>query len=143
MDLQTYLIDIGEFINFSVIPLLFAVALFFFIWNATRFFIIGAAETDAREQARRLALFGIAAFVILVSIWGIVNALAYSLGIDYDRSICPDYLDGWCEDTGDQNSNRAFFFEYDSELYLPDNAPIPTSRGFQSTPDRGPIPTQR
>lgn len=115
MDLQTYLIDIGYFINFTLIPFLFALALFFFIFNAARYFIIGAGDAAKRESARRLALYGIGAFVILVSLWGVVNLLAYSLNIDYDRSICPDYMDGWCGDSGDNANSRGFFFEFEYE----------------------------
>lgn len=96
MSIQDYLIDIGLFINGVIIPFLFALALLFFLFNVARFFVLKANDSKAREQARQLAIYGILAFVFLVSIWGIVNVIASGLGIDDDNSLCPDYLDGWC-----------------------------------------------
>lgn len=93
---QGYIILILEFINFAVLPLLFSIALLFFLINAARYFIISAGEAAAREKARTLALYGIGAFVIMVSIWGIVNMFVYGLEIDGEGSICPDYLGDWC-----------------------------------------------
>jgi hypothetical protein len=91
--IQEFLYAIGYFFNYTLIPFLFALALLFFIVNAARYFIIGAHETAARDHARQLAIYGILGFVFLVSIWGIVNAITWSLGISYDETVCPDYLE--------------------------------------------------
>lgn len=100
MSIQDFLIDIGLFINYSIIPFLFALALLFFLFNVIRYFILKGDAEDGRNEAKRLALYGIGAFVLLVSIWGLVNLIASSVGIDDGRSLCPDYLDGWCGDDG-------------------------------------------
>jgi hypothetical protein len=100
--IQDFLVGIGYFFNYTLIPFLFALALLFFLVNAARYFIIGANDHGAREHARELAVYGILGFVFLVSIWGIVNAITWSLGIDYDTSVCPDYIDpSKCGDSGD------------------------------------------
>ena len=113
MTIQDFLLDIGFFINGTLIPFLFALALLFFIYNAAKYFIIGGGDPGAREKARTLALYGIAAFVLLVSIWGIVNLLSRSLGIDNDRSVCPDYMGTWCMDSGDSyDGGSDWFFEF-------------------------------
>lgn len=101
--LQDFLFYIVEFINFTLIPLLFAIALLFFLANVVRYFILGAQEEEKREQARKLAVYGLAAFVLLVSIWGIVNLITRSLDLDYESPICPDYMGNWCRD-----ANRTF-----------------------------------
>ena len=92
--LQDFLASIGSFINAVVIPALFSLAFLFFIVNATRYFIIGGANEDAQKKARSLALWGLIAFIVMVSIWGIVNLLVEGFGIDFQakQPPCPDYL---------------------------------------------------
>lgn len=108
--LQGYLVLILSFLNNVIIPLIFSIALLFFLVNVARSFII-EAEAD-REKARSLALYGIAAFVFLVSIWGIVNMFVGGLGFGNNEVQCPDYLDGWC--TVHQNNSAP------NERYWPD-----------------------
>jgi succinate dehydrogenase/fumarate reductase cytochrome b subunit len=84
------------FINNVILPLLFSVALLFFLVNATRYFVLKSGESEGRETARRLALYAIGAFVFLVSLWGIVNMIVYGLGFDENQAPCPDYLRDKC-----------------------------------------------
>lgn len=91
MDVQTFLNDILIFINERIVPLLLAVAFLVFIWNVARYFIIGGADEQNRQKAKRLALYGIGAFVFIVCIWGIVNLFVSGLGFDRQSFICPDY----------------------------------------------------
>lgn len=93
---QGYILWILQFINFILLPLLFSIALLFFLINAARYFIFKGDSDSDREKARTLALYGIGAFVFLVSIWGLVNMFVSGLGIDSTEAICPDYLDDWC-----------------------------------------------
>ena len=92
-----YIIRIIIFINLTLIPLLFGIALLFFLFNIVRYFI-NSGNVAEREKASRAALFGIAAFVFLVSIWGIVNLFVNGLDFDREDPICPDYLGRWCND---------------------------------------------
>ena len=90
---QGYLTAILQFINAVLIPFLFSIALLFFLVNAARYFIIKGDDDGERAKARSLALYGIGAFVILVSFWGLINMFVYGLGFDDDRAICPDYIE--------------------------------------------------
>lgn len=90
--IQSLIGDSIVFLNKTVVPFLFALAFLFFIVTAARYFIIGGGSEDARKKARLLALWGIIAFVVMVSIWGIVNVLLSSLNISGGRPVCPDYL---------------------------------------------------
>jgi hypothetical protein len=94
--LQGYILLILQFINWVLIPFLFSLALLFFLINAARYFIIKGDNEGDREKARVLALYGIGAFVLLVSVWGIVNLFVFGLGIGRDEALCPDYMDNWC-----------------------------------------------
>ncbi len=82
------------FINSTVVPLLFALAFLFFLVNITRYFIIGGGNEEGRKKARLLALWGIIAFVVMVSIWGIVSLFLSTFGSYGKRTapICPDSL---------------------------------------------------
>jgi hypothetical protein len=92
MDLQTLLLDFVTFLNKTIIPFLFALALLMFIWNATRYFIIGGSNEESQQKARSLAIWGITAFVIITAFWGIITLITGSLGVDTIRSIRPDYM---------------------------------------------------
>jgi len=97
MDIQTFLLGILSFLNKSLIPFILAVAFLIFIINIVRYFIIGGSETESQEQARSLSLWGISAFVLIVSIWGIVNLLVAGFGFQGSGPITPDYM---CEKGG-------------------------------------------
>ena len=91
--LQAFLAQIILFLNYVIIPLLIALAFLFFIWNAARFFIFESGSEEGRSKAKRLMLYGILAFVFIVSLWGIVNLLVSAFGIDQENSILPDYIE--------------------------------------------------
>lgn len=90
MDIQTLIGAFISFLNTSVVPLIFAVAFIVFLWNAFQFFIVKGASDEGREKAKRLMVWGILAFVLMVSIWGIVNMLVTDLGFGQEGALCPD-----------------------------------------------------
>ncbi len=92
--IQSVLTDGLLFMNGMIIPLLVALAFLFFIVNVVRYFIVGGAEEEARKKARGLALWGIGAFVLIVSLWGIINLFISALNITNGNPICPDFLKG-------------------------------------------------
>jgi hypothetical protein len=101
MDLNATLTTFIEFINTSLIPLLIAIALLVFLWNATRYFIIGGAEEESREKAKSLAIWGILAFVVITGVWGIVNIVIELFGFGGTTSILPDYMKEACANPTD------------------------------------------
>jgi hypothetical protein len=116
MDLQTLLVGFLSFLTDTIIPFLLVIATLFFVWNVVRYFIIGGASEESQEKARQLALWGILAFVLIVSLWGVVRLFVNGLELD-NRSIAPDYmcekgLGGNCRDTldidGKSNSTDGF-----------------------------------
>ncbi len=80
------------FLNRIVVPLLFAIAFFVFVINTIRFFILESAEEEGRKKAKDLAIYGISAFVIIVSLWGIVNLFVKDLFPGDNRPVLPDYF---------------------------------------------------
>ena len=58
-----------EFINGTLIPLIFALALLVFIWGMFNFFILGGGDEGKREQGKSLMLYAILGFVLMIVIF--------------------------------------------------------------------------
>ena len=86
-NLGTFVQEIGGFINSTLVPILLAVAFLVFITGAVRFFLLaGKDNTEAQTKGKALMLYGLLAFVLIVSIWGIVNLIAGGLGFTNKES---------------------------------------------------------
>ena len=79
--------DISEFINNILIPLLFAVALFFFLYGVFKYLIQGSDDGIEKAKGREYMIWSIAGFVIMVSVFGIVNLIANGLGFSDDEEL--------------------------------------------------------
>lgn len=90
---------VGYFLNYAVVPLLMAIALLAFLYFTARYFILDQSNVSDRREAATRALWGVGAFVFIVSIWGIVNLLVVG-PLDREASLCPDYLRGACRNLG-------------------------------------------
>lgn len=66
------------FINSIVIPLIFALGLLVFLWGVAKYFIFPGGDAE-KEKGRQIIIWGIVAFVVMVIVWGLVNAIAYFL----------------------------------------------------------------
>lgn len=79
--------NITSFINNILIPLIFAIALLAFLYGAFKYFIMGGANEDSQKEGTQLMIYAIAGFVLMVSIFGIVNLIADGLGFSDDQTI--------------------------------------------------------
>lgn len=86
-EINDFLDDISEFINGTLIPLVFAVALLFFIYGMFKYFILGGDDDGKRKEGRMLMIYAIVGFVAMVSVFGIVNLVAGGLGFSDDENI--------------------------------------------------------
>lgn len=109
--IQELIINLTLFISNVLLPFLFGLALLFFVWNTFKFFIAGAGDTTAKENAKNLALYGIGGFVLLVSIWGIVNMLVNGLGWGGTNEVVPDYI------FDDPYSGDGYYYHESSDPY--------------------------
>ncbi len=74
--------SIGSFINAVLIPLIFGVALFMFIYGMYKYFILGGASDSDRASGQKLLISAVVGFVAMVSIWGVVNLVAGGIGLN-------------------------------------------------------------
>jgi hypothetical protein len=68
-------------INFVLVPLLFAISFITFLYGIAKAYIFSYGESKAVEQGHRLVLWGIVAFAVMISIWGLVNVAANTFGL--------------------------------------------------------------
>ena len=57
----------------AIVPLMYALAFLFFLFGVARYFFADGEEN--REKGKKFAFWGIIAFVVLFSVWGIVKLL--------------------------------------------------------------------
>ncbi len=82
----------SQFIKNILLPLLISLAFLFFLINTAKYFIVEGGSEEGRKKAKRSAIYGIIAFVLLFSLWGIVGMLVSGIGLERAESLCPDYL---------------------------------------------------
>lgn len=92
MNIQDYLTAILDFLNTKIVPFIMAIALLFFLINVLRYFIIGGGNEESQTKAKLLAMWGLAAFTLILSVWGIVNIFIVAFGIGGGNAQVPDYL---------------------------------------------------
>ncbi len=85
--INTELDKVSTFINSTLIPLVFAIALLMFLWGVFKYFILGGDDSGSQEQGRQLMLYAVVGFVVMVSIFGIVNLIAGGLGFSSNENI--------------------------------------------------------
>lgn len=119
MNLQTFIDNFLGFLNSSIIPFILAVAFIVFLWNIVRYFVFSGSDEKEHENARSVALWGIAAFVIILSLWGIVNLFVYGFDLAHVNSITPDYMQQKSGSGSSGNSGQTFPSENDANYTLP------------------------
>lgn len=83
--INTFLGKIIEFMNNVLVPLVFALAFLVFLWGMFKTFILGGGDEDKQKEGKQLMMYSIAGFVVMVSLWGIVNLLAGGFGFSGER----------------------------------------------------------
>lgn len=61
----------------TIIPILIAIILLVFIWNAVKYVL----KPDDKEAAKNSMIGGIIALFVVLSVWGIIGVIQKTLGI--------------------------------------------------------------
>ncbi len=62
-----------------IIPIIFALTFIAIAWGVIRAWIMGDASSDDIDKGKKVALVGVIALTIMMSIWGILRLLKTSL----------------------------------------------------------------
>lgn len=68
-------------INNVLVPLLFAVAFIVFLYGIAKAYIFSIGDAEAVKKGHTLMLWGLIGFVVMISIWGLVNVVANTFGL--------------------------------------------------------------
>lgn len=60
-------------VNGVLVPILIAIAFIVFLWGVFKYYIYGATDEAKRKDGHQLIIWGVIGFVVIVSVWGIVN----------------------------------------------------------------------
>jgi hypothetical protein len=66
----------------AAIPFVFALAFLVFIWGMFKAFILGGSDPEKQNEGKQLMLYAIVGFVIMVSLWGVVNLVIGVFGVN-------------------------------------------------------------
>lgn len=91
--IDTFFSGANELINGYLITGLLALAFLMFIIGIAQYFFLGGGgeNADDRKKGRTLMIWGIIAFVVIVSVWGLVGLIAGGLGLEgQDLDNVPD-----------------------------------------------------
>ena len=65
----------------SIVPLLFALAIVGFIWGVIQM-VINPEDAEKRKQGKQFMVWGIIALFVMVSVWGLVQIVSNTFGIN-------------------------------------------------------------
>ncbi|MDP2651680.1 MAG: hypothetical protein Q8O94_00910 [bacterium] len=68
-------------INNVLVPVLFAIAFIVFLYGIAEAYIFSKGDPEKVKSGHKLVLWGIVAFAIMISIWGLVNVVANTFGL--------------------------------------------------------------
>lgn len=68
-------------INNVLVPVIFALAFIVFLYGIANAYIFSRGDEEAVKKGHRLILWGIIGFVVMVSLWGLVNVVANTFGL--------------------------------------------------------------
>lgn len=83
-------------INNVLVPLLFAVAFIVFLYGIAKAYIFSRGDEEGIASGHRILLWGLVGFVVMISLWGLVNVIANTFGLaGYGAPRTPSSIPGY------------------------------------------------
>jgi len=73
--------NILVFINDVLIPFIIGIGFLVFVWGMFKFFILGGANDEKKEQGKSLMIYATIGFVLIIIFFGVINLLTESTGL--------------------------------------------------------------
>ena len=77
--------QVGELIGI-LLPIVVALALLFFFWGLAKF-ILASGDEDAKDQGKRIMIWGVVALFVMASVWGLVAFFGNLTGVDQGQNL--------------------------------------------------------
>ncbi len=84
-NLSNLIESVGNIIA-SIIPIMFALAIVYFFWGLVTY-IRSAGDPKAADSGKSIMIYGVIAIAVMVSIYGLVNWLQDSIGLDSSATV--------------------------------------------------------
>jgi uncharacterized membrane protein len=84
---DTLVQNIRSLIN-NIIPVLFGLAIIYFFWGLIKY-IRAAGDPKAAAEGRSIMIWGVIALVVMVGVYGLINWVLSTTGLDNNNSIPP------------------------------------------------------
>ena len=68
-------------INGVAVPVLFALSFIVFLYGIAQAYIFSHGDSEKVAQGHKLLLWGLIGFVVMVSLWGLVNVVTNTFGL--------------------------------------------------------------
>lgn len=78
-DLSSLLCKFGQLLN-AVVPVLIALGVVYFVWGVISYVI--ASDEEAKAAGKNRIIFGIIGLAVIIGLWGLVNILTRTFGVD-------------------------------------------------------------
>lgn len=82
-DIPSLLCKISQLLN-SVIPVLIALGVVYFVWGVITYVI--ASDEEAKKTGRNRIIYGIIGLAVIVAMWGLVGILTNTFGLTNSNS---------------------------------------------------------
>ncbi len=90
-DASSILTTIATFMK-AIIPVLITLGIIYFIWGVLSY-VLGKSD-DAKKEGRDRMIYGIIGLFVIISIWGLVNILNSTFGIQQGGTLSPTQIPG-------------------------------------------------
>jgi hypothetical protein len=78
---ESYTNSFVSFVNLALVPVLVALAFILFLWGVANAYILHPGDEEKRKSGHQFILWGIVGFVVIFSVWGLVNLVSGALGL--------------------------------------------------------------
>jgi hypothetical protein len=89
---SSFIKNIIAFMNDTLVPAIFALGFLVFLWGMFQTFIFGGDDEEKQRKGKQIILYTVAGFVVMISLWGIVNLIAAGLGLTDGKIPLPDLM---------------------------------------------------
>jgi len=90
-DASDILTKISSFMR-AIIPVLITLGIIYFIWGVLSY-VLGKSD-EAKKEGRDRMIYGIIGLFVIISIWGLVNVLSSTFGIQQGGTLTPAQIPG-------------------------------------------------